>query len=150
MEIISSFLWLKAMGQMYFSADQILRILWLSQNYVGKFCWMSFILLCLLARLPPERLVFYFLGMFGSPIYCCLANRLCFTILPTNLVYCSCYLFQMASLCPGVLVSLSICLFVMGIMLFLPVLPNWISIAAYGLICRGGSFERLFSCKALF
>ena len=39
---------------------------------------MSSTLVCFLAILVLERFVLYCLGMFGRPIYYCLANRLCF------------------------------------------------------------------------
>ena len=41
---------------------------------------MSFIFLCLLATLVPKRLVIYCVGIFGIPVYCCLANKLCVRI----------------------------------------------------------------------
>ena len=72
---------------------------------------MSFILFCLLATLVPERFVICYLGMFSSPVYCYLANRLYFITLfirrvsplpSLNQVYCCYYLLQKLSLCPGV------------------------------------------------
>ena len=102
--------------------DLVLGICWLYQNRLGRFCKMNFIVLWLLAILVPKRFVLYCLGMFGSPLYYCLANRLyiimLFTIIICPLlsigqVFCSHYLFQKASLCPGVLALSWTCLFVM-------------------------------------
>ena len=71
--------------------------------------------------------------MFGGPIYCGLANRLCFVmpfvrkishLLGIKLVSCIHYLFQMASLCPLVLTSSWTCIFLMGVILSLLVLTG--------------------------
>ena len=74
---------------------------------------MSFILHCFLITLLLEKVFLCYLGVFGSLIYYCPVNRLCFIILFTrltssplslNLVFYSYYLLQKASLYPGVLI----------------------------------------------
>ena len=75
------FLQPSAIGLICFFAGQILGICWWYQNYVGRFCWTSFILLCLLATLLPKRFVIYYLSIFGGPIYYCFGNRL-YLIIP--------------------------------------------------------------------
>ena len=131
--IIPSFLWYNVIGLICCSADLVLGICRFSQNYLASFCWASSILLCLLATMVPVRFVFYCLGMFSSPIQSCFANKLCFIVpfvnknsplLGLKLVCCSDYLFQKAGLSPRVLILLRTCLFLMGIMLFLPVLTS--------------------------
>ena len=93
---------------------------------------MSFFFFCLLVTLVPKRFILCYLGMFGGPIYFYLANRLYFVMLFTSrispllslsLVFYSHYLFQKGGLYPGVL-TLSWTCFVMGIILFLPVLTH--------------------------
>ena len=92
---------------------------------------MRSILICLLTTLVPKRFVFCYLGVFGGQICCSLANRLYHVMLfarrkspclSLSQVYCSYYPFQKACLYPGVFTLLWTCLFVMGIMLFSPVL----------------------------
>ena len=70
MVIILSLLWLIAIKLIYSFIDLILEICWLSQNHIGRFYWISFILLCLLVTLVPERFVLYCLGIFVGLLYC--------------------------------------------------------------------------------
>ena len=108
-------------------------ICWLSQNRVGGFCWSNFTLLCLLATLEPKKFVPCCLGMFGILIYYCLANRIYLVIsfarkksslLNLNPVCYNHYLSKKVSLYIKILISLQTCLFVIGKILFLPVLTG--------------------------
>ena len=118
----------------------------MSLNRLGRCCWRSFILLCLLATLVPKRFVLCNLGVFGGPIYCCLANRqhliMPFArrvslLLSLSQVFCSHYLLQKASLYLAILALSWTCLFVMGIMLFSPVLTCRLNIVVLYLILWG-------------
>ena len=113
MVIILRFLWLSTIGLICSFTSQMLGIYWLSQNYADRFSGIRFIIYCLLATLVPKRFVLYYLGMFGYPMYCCLANKLCLFVLflkrispllSLSLVYCNYYPFQKASLYPRVLI----------------------------------------------
>ena len=73
-------LWLNSIALIYHFKDQILEVYWLSQNCAGRFHWISFILLRLLATLEPKKFVFYCLGIFDGPKYC-LSCRLCLIML---------------------------------------------------------------------
>ena len=73
--IILRFLWPNSMGLICFFVDLILGFCLQSPNSVGRFFWMSFLLLCLLATLVPKKFVLCYLGVFDGPLYCCFANR---------------------------------------------------------------------------
>ena len=100
MVIIPSFLWHSAMGLICSFTDQILGICWMAQNYVGRFYRMSFIHLCLLATLVPERFVLCCPGIFGGPPYVVVLQAVWVSLLyylleeqvpyfSLNLVYCT-------------------------------------------------------------
>ena len=146
MVILLFFLRLSVMGLIYSFEDLVLGIFWLSQNRVGRFCWMGFIFLCLLPILKPKKFVLCWLELYGNPIYCFLSNRLCLIVVFTTRIspqlslsqfFCSHYLFQKASFYPRVLTLSQTCLFVLGIMLFLPALTDWLSIRGLYLFLWG-------------